>query len=382
MRKAKIKKIKVALGNKSEEIATMFNQMLGTGTANIPIAYPRYKRLKIICEQLVKLFGLLRDSPFMSNYKEFQPQLEQLQVFCELAHKRITDTFSVDLDDAESDYSRLTKDQEEAFSVAYEKVKKSDLVRTFIVMCDRLAPYKKNFIDLDSLNPKFITTMAGTEWIPFPFTSLNIKYIFTLPRVGENTISFFMAILNKSYVLSKQLYDELRTPDIDIDKISEIIMTNIDKIQRQPELSRCGEAFRKIRESVGLLKTNLTEYYHDFLATNDSTIIMQHFIIDVQKETNASPVVVRQFVTIAEYYRKIARSSVKDPQITALLDKIEDSFRDLARGTNNMVDIDKEETEDNNSDSDSDSGADRIVSPAAIGIGQLTLDDEPKKDTQ
>ena len=66
-------------------------------------------------------------------------------------------------------------------------------------------------------------------------------------------------------------------------------MRNIDEIQKQPELHRCKDAFKKIKESVMMLKTNFNEYYRDFVDTSDNTIIMQHFIVDVSKSTEASP---------------------------------------------------------------------------------------------
>lgn len=376
MRKVKIKKVKMALGGENEELADMFNQMLGTGTANIPIAYPRYKRIRVLCEQLVKLFGLLKDSPFMVACTEFSVQAEQLNTFCTWAKGKIIEIFNVDLSDFEWDFSRLTEAHKKLFSEAYEAMKRSDLVKTFVLLCDKLVPYKKYFIDLDNLNHKFITTMAGTDWSPFPFTTLNIKHIFTLPGVGENTITFFMTILNKAYVLSRQLYDELQSPDIDIDKLADLIMSNINEIQRRPELSRCGEAIRKIKESIGLLKNRLPSYYRDFLATNDNTIIMQHFIIDVSSETKASPTVIRQFGIIADYYRNIAEQQITNPKVKMLLSKINESFKELERGTTNLVNI-REDTEGQSttsgaSDTTGEAAThDTLTSPTALSIDDL-----------
>jgi hypothetical protein len=70
--------------------------------------------------------------------------------------------------------------------------------------------------------------MPGTEWTPFPFTSLNIKYVFSLTTIGENTIRFFMTIINKAFEFSHKLYNELQSPDIDVDRFVDVIMENID----------------------------------------------------------------------------------------------------------------------------------------------------------
>jgi hypothetical protein len=69
--KVKVKKIKVPVGMKDEGLADMFNQMLGTGSVNMSIAYPRYVRIKGLCEQLIKLFEMLTTSPFMRAHGEF-----------------------------------------------------------------------------------------------------------------------------------------------------------------------------------------------------------------------------------------------------------------------------------------------------------------------
>ncbi len=355
MSKARVKKIKVPIGANDEGIAEMFNQMLGAGSINMTIAYPRYMRIKGICEQLVKLFSLLVDSPFMKAYKDFAPQKAQMENFCAEADKKMAEIFKMDFSDYEWNLTLVEDELQKKFASDYELMKKSDLINTFIVMCDRLMPYKKNFNDLDKLNSKFITTMPGAEWIPFPFTNLNLKYIFSL-NIGKNTIGFFMIILHKSFELSHQLFEEIQSPDIDVDQFSDFIMKNIDEIQKRPELHRCKEAFNKIKESVGMLKNNFGGYYRDFISTNDSTIMMQHFILDVSK-TDTSAKITRQFQVIINYYRKIAGDQIKNPKFKMLFDKISASFKELERGTENLVKIredklDDEITEESESDSD------------------------------
>lgn len=339
MSKVKVKKIKVPIGADDGDLAEMFNQMLGTGSVNINIAYPRYKRIHGLCSQLVKLFRLLAESPFMRLHTEFAHQRAQIETFCAESQLSIDKMFRVDFAEYEWNLSLVEEEQKKNFTEVYEEMKKSELVNVLIIMCDRLVPYKKNYTDLDKLSHKFISAMAGAEWTPFPFSSLNLKYIFSLGGIGTNTIEFFMVILHKSYIMSHQLYEELQTPDIDIDQFVDFIMKNIDEIQKRPELSRCRDAFRKIKESVVLLKSNFNGYYRDFISTKDSTIIMQHFILDVSNKTEADARVTHQFRTIIAYYRKIAQDNITNPQIKMLFDKVNESFQALERGTENMVNI-------------------------------------------
>lgn len=354
MSRVKVKKVKISPTIKDEGLAEMFNQMLGAGSVNVTIAYPRYKKIRGLCEQLVKLFELLAGSPFMRAYKDFSAQKLQIEAFCTSSRESIVDMFRVDFSDYEWNLTLVEDELRKQFSEVYENMKKSDLVNTFIVMCDRLVPYKKNFMDLDKLNHRFITSMAGAEWAPFPFTTLNLKHIFSLAGVGENTITFFMTVLNRAYDLSRQLYEEIQSPDIDVDQFVDFIMKNIDEIQKRPELARCRDAFQKIKESVKLLKDRFNGYYRDFISTKDSTIMMQHFIIDVSKNTEANAKVTSQFRTIISYYRKIAQDQITNPKVKMLFDKVNDSFKELERGTENLVNIRESDSNENTEVEDSD----------------------------
>lgn len=336
MSKVKIKKVKVKIGDNDSNIADMFNQMLGTGSVNISIAYPRYRRIRGLCEQIVRLFEQVAESPFMRTYTEFAPQRDQIAQFCADARESIGRLFCADLSDYEWNLTLVEEETKRQFKEVYDCARKSNLVNLFIIMCDRLVPYRKNFAELSKLHYKFIQSMPGAEWCPFPFTTLNLKYIFSLNTISETTIKFFMSVLNRAYVLSRNLYDELQSPDIDIDQFVDFIMQNIDKLQQQPELSRCREAFAKIKESVLLLKENFNGYYRDFVSTKDNTIIMQHFIIDVSKSTEASPRMTQQFRTIMNYYRKMAQNNINNPQAQALFEEVEKSFSEIERGTENL----------------------------------------------
>jgi hypothetical protein len=374
MSKVKVKKIKVPLGMKDEGLAEMFNQMLGAGSVNMTIAWPRYVRIKGLCEQLVKLFSMLSSSPFMRAHGEFAAQKADLDKFCEDSRAKITDLFRMDFSEYEWNLSTVEEELKKTFTEVYEQMKKSDLVNTFIVMCDRLVVYKKNFIDLTKLNHKFITTMPGTEWKPFPFSSLNVKYVFSLSTIGENTIRFFMTVLNKAFELSHKLYEEISSPDIDVDQFVDVIMSNIGEIQKRPELHRCKKAFQKIRESVELLKGRFNNYYRDFIATKDSTIMMQHFILDVSKSTDADPQVTAQFRTIISYYRKIAQDQITNPKIKMLFDKVNESFKELERGAENLVRIRED-------DAPADEVEDSVplqVTPVAKTADDLTRDASTK----
>lgn len=355
MSRVKVKEVKIPLTSKDDGLTEMFNQMLGTGNVNVNIAYPRYTKMRGIIQQLIKLFDLLARSPLMVR---FPVERAELVAFCDNATRMAGETFYMNLDEYGWDLSTVEAPLCKKFSAAYTAMKKSQIVNTFVVMCDRLVPYKRNFADIDKLSHNFINNMGGVEWIPFPFTRLNLKYVMSL-MLPLNDVTFIMTVLSRAFSLSFALYTELQAPDIDVDQFVDFIMKNIDAVQNRPELTRCDEAFKKIKESVAMLRERFNGYYRDFISTQDNTIMMQHFILDVSKSGNASPKVAGQFKTIINYYQKIAsRGNNNDPRMKTLFERIGMSFKEMDKGAENLVKID-------GSDSDDVADSSPLPSPAA-----------------
>lgn len=335
--KAKVKKVKIPLTGKDEGITEMFNGMLGAGAANLTVTYPKYLRIRGLCNSIIKIFLALADCPYMKSNTEFAADRKEILDFCAATRAIIDAQFSMDLSEYEWNLETVDEELRKKFTAEYEAVKKSQIVNAFIVTCDRLVPYKQNFIDPDKLNPKFITCMAGTEWCPFSFCKLNYKMLLSQTDIKENSVRFFMTVLYKVFDFTYKLWQETVSPDIDVEQFVDVIMNNMEEIKkRAPELARCGKAFKKIADSVQLLKNNFTTYYRDFVETKDSTVMMQNFIIDVSKQTNSDPEVMREFREIIKYYKKLAKQQPNNPKMKALFDKVSESFAQLEKGTANL----------------------------------------------
>lgn len=367
--KVKVKKVKIPLTGKDEGISEMFNSMLGAGAVNLTISYPKYLRIRNLLRSLVKIFIALADSPYMKTSKEFAPQRAQIHEFCTSASETIDQLFSMDLSEYEWNLETVDDGVRKKFTEVYEVAKKSKLVNMFIVMCDQLVPYKQNFNDPNKLNPKFITCMAGAEWCPFAFCNLNYKMLFSQTDIKENSIRFFMTVLYKVFDTSHKLWQETISPDVDVDQFVNVIMDNMDEIKkRAPELARCGRAFKKIADSVQLLKSNFTTYYRDFVETKDSTVMMQNFVIDVSKKTGSDPETMREFREIIKYYKKLAKQQPNNPKMKALFDKVSESFSQLEKGTTNL----SVKNEESAAAADGDGTADST----AIEVGPTTITED------
>jgi hypothetical protein len=310
MNRAKVKKLKSA-GFDMTELNDMFNQMLGTSNINLEFAWPRFQRIRQHILDIVKILHGVANAKVVKAY--FASAGNDLQTFCEAVIANIQDILSVTLDPA-----KITPSEHEAFSKMYYNMQRSKLIEYLVDTCKQLHQYEKHIFARDCA---FIQKIPGLEWYPFPFSQINFKAIHGAPGVGEVTTAWMATVLYDTYYVVKQLCVELRTPNVDIDKFSEIIVSSLERIQKEPELSRCSTAFKKIRESVDLLKNNFGQYYSDFMNTTadgsagNGFIIMEHFIVDVSKSTSSNVKLKREFAVIMKYfYKAFERQRAMNPQ--------------------------------------------------------------------
>src|SRR5690606_16079398 len=114
---------------------------------------------------------------------------------------------------------------------------------------------------------------------------------------------YLMVVLHKLYAIGHDVYEAVSAPDVNVNDFVEVIMGSIGDVQKH--IPRCDAAFKKIIESVDLLKGNFGDYYKDFTASGNPTIIMENFVVDVSKNTKSSPAVTAQFRRIIAHYRKL-----------------------------------------------------------------------------
>lgn len=335
MSKTKTKAIKLNSAA-NEGLAEMFNGMLGSDS--IAIAWPRYCRIKQLCINLVRLFRLFHEGPCMRP-AVFDVSRREIAEFCARSTAEIEAMFTIDLTAFEWNLSLVDQETLDRFFAQYNEIKKSRLMNTFIILCDRLVCYKAHIGDLTALNHRFIINMPTPTWAPFPFTEFDMKGALLLPGMSPNAITLFLTVLNKAFDLSYHLYNELQSPDIDVDQVAEFIVKNVAELQKIPELHRCKGAFKLICESLDMFKQRFNGYYRDFIHTNKSSVIFEHFILDVSKEKSSTPAVTRQFYKIVQYYRKVTADRTNDPRLKLVFDQIDEAFKKLEQGTTNLVSI-------------------------------------------
>ena len=355
---------------KDKDVTEMFNQMLGTGQLNLDMCYPKYENIKNYTEKILEVLCWLNKAPFLNNYDELKICRNDINKFVEESRKEHKEIFNMNFGNYElegKNLNLLDDKIKKEFEEKYELMKKSTLICSCLNICNNLIIYKKYLkedekeIELNKLDTcKFIRIMAGCEFCPFPFSNLNFKYLIDDlsnkdPKESKGKIKLIYLVLVKLLNLTFKMYKVYNNPDFDVDEFSQIIMTNITKVKSQ--IPRCNKAFKKIEESVSVLKDNFGDYYKDFVQTQNQTIIIEDFISDVAKNTTADPETTRQFRKIIEYYRKMANQQIKNPKIKILFDKVNESFAVVDKHEN-LVGIKK--LSDDESEEDEEDGKEEI----------------------
>jgi hypothetical protein len=333
--KIKSKVICKTINNK--DILDTFQELLGTSDSNacLPIAYPKYLKMKNHIQRFLKLMQTLRENNLMNYFEDIKTSLNNYITSLE---KDFSESFnSPDLEQycdpmqdtlAGHNYGNVPPNIKSTFSEIFNDMKKCNIVNIIIVTCNNLLPYRKHFENKDNLSELFLTKTAGNIVNPVAeLPELNFKKIYNEDSLSASEKSFILMFIAKLYEISFNVYETLSSPDVDVNEFVAIILNSIDTVKKH--IPRCNDAFDKIVESVDILKTNFTGYYKDFMASSNPAIIMENFVLDVSKNTKASPRVTAQFRKIITYYRNIASKHVTDPKLQTLFKHVDKNFEAL-----------------------------------------------------
>jgi len=371
--KIKSKVVKSTLQNK--DVIDMFHGVIGTDGASISIIHPKYELIETNIKRFLQVLDILHNVKFMCYFEAFR---DNLDMYLFSLRRQFIDAFKAPslepyfaasneivhkLSPVSRDYTKIPVDVVNAFNEIYAEIKKCNLINTVIETCKNLIQYKKSIEDINDLKDKFLLK-GGMNFSPLPFLIFNFKKIYIDDRLSEDNKDFILTILHKLYTISHEIYDTLSSPDIDVNEFVTIIMSSIDDVKKQ--IPRCDQAFNKISESVGLLKGNFNSYYKDYISSNNPTIIMENFVLDVSKNTRSSPVLTAQFRKIIAHYRKIASQQANNPKLQTLFQQVDKNFQELEK---------QRKKADNGEDDGEDADADADESPDMTEEEQKEMED-------
>lgn len=320
--KKTIKVVKQSTGINEDEIADLFAQLAGDPTKLDPeIVKDKYTRLKNNIERCAKILTKFKEVILdrIETKKGIDPFYDQeVKEFMKFV-------------DISKDVIQEEPSTPEQMIHIYKSLKESYVVEQYLLLCKTLMKNSDSIKDKNNMNDTFIKSYPGTEFNIFPFAKINFKFLFS-HLLEENTDNvqeldeaktYILLSLNMLYITTYDIYQLISSPDIDIDKLSEVVILAIASARKQ--IPRCDKAFKVISNSFDMLKGNMNEYYKAFVATSNPTIILENFIMDLSKKPAVSTDVLLQFKKIAMFFRKKADSRPKDPRLETIfgtLDKI------------------------------------------------------------
>jgi hypothetical protein len=339
----KSKVVNATLANK--DILDMFQGVLGgSGGGALPITHQKYLRIREHVERFLRLLTALQESMLMTGH--FPDMRAHLVAYTTALQAQFTKSFSAPdfskylpqlsgaaaaVGPTAADYARVPPALAEEFDRVFKATKNCSIVNTALVVCKNLIVHKKALSDQTALRDKFLRD-AGTTFAPLPdLGQLNFKRIYNESAINANDRKFVMVVLHKMLMICHDVYEALSAPDVDVDEFVEVIMGSIEEVKKH--IPRCDQAFAKIVESVGLLRGNFSSYYKDYAASGNASIMMENFVLDVSKSTNASPQVTAQFRRIISHYRKLASQQATNPKLQNIFAQVDANFKELEKAT-------------------------------------------------
>jgi hypothetical protein len=226
------------------------------------------------------------------------------------------------------DFDALTPEARKHFADVYVAGRKCNLAKLIMITAKALVPHKAALEDPAALSDAFLTRGAGTTYEPLPDSGLNFRRLYSDPALPEGGQALILTVLHKLYTLGHQMYESLASPDVDIERFVTQIQLSLSRVEDQ--LPACASGFRKLLGSLHLLRSNFTDYYKNYIATDNPTIIMEGFLGDVAK-TSLNVSEVAQIRKIIAHYRKA--SGTRGAAFSTLFDRVDSQFTEYERAT-------------------------------------------------
>jgi hypothetical protein len=342
---------------RNRDVVDMFNGIMDNKNTTLSVIHQKYQRLSRHTDRFIMLLRMLSRSCIIKKFPTIENALVKYVDHLNDLYLKwfnlpdlssyIKETSVPSLEKQEVDYSNVPKDIASNFSSGFEHMKKNELLGIIIVTCKNLLPFKGYISDQDNLRDKFILKSGGLTISPLPdLQSLNFKHIYIDDKLNSEDRRFLLLILHKLYMISHDVYEAVVSPDVDINDFVNIVLQSVNEIRKQ--IPRCNMAFDKIIESIGLLRENFTDYYKDYVASNNPTIIMENFVLDVSKTAKSNVKLTQQFRTIISHYRNLVSQKTYNPKLKSLFEQVDANFKELET----LNKSNSEECKDNDNDED------------------------------
>jgi hypothetical protein len=339
----KIKEIRKVISDQGSNINDMFQEMLGMKDADPYIIIPKFVKSRNIIRQIYKILKQL--STFQSirdDYPETIKGLDEIDCYAEKMKDNIY--FEETKEDNEETYNKMNK---EDINNLYKKLKENNYVKQLIALCGKLKQYYKNFENIEELKDNFIGQEVGLSFYIFPFSSLDLKLLWANNNFKPIVKKYILTILHKLYKSLFELYKIITSADVDIEQFSSILMMALGELKKHPKLHRCRNAFKRIEQSVNLLKDNFDQYFRDSVSSSNVYIMLENFICDVSSTGSNNTSVLREFRLIIQYMREMGEKTGrnKDPNIQNLFTTLNSHYNIMEQKENIKFNIERKRSD-------------------------------------
>ena len=321
----KKKTLKLGDSGAASAINTQFNQLIGEGDLDPDIIGPKYDQLHTNISLVSRVFKNFAD--FIKNLKDahYLKQSEQMHTI------RLRWNEELEENKRNSD-----------LQTAYKSLKNCRTTNAMLELYGSLKKYEEPILQK---NGEFIEDYPSDIFYIFRNIKLNFKDLYVYvggdKKLKLEIQTYIMQSLMLLCTATKKVYQLISSPDIDVSSTAKFLHSALLDLQKH--IPRCDQAFHRIRNSISMLENNFTEYYKDFLGSQDQTMIMQSFINDIMKTEKKSVKVMWQFKQIIKFLQeKASTSKSKDPRVKALFDKMQE----MDKIAEEVKDEEPEETEE------------------------------------
>jgi hypothetical protein len=276
-------------------------------------------RIMIATNTFSTMINNVRDIGIFTKPKSlFNTKCAQIELFVRETTRTL---YGIDVLPIDAETAPLnTALSEEDFKKLYDSIRDHEVIHTIIHSCDILDPYKSYINNIDTLNGTFIETMPGTSFTPFADFDVKDAYMQTDDITRRK---YLLTYIHKLHTLGKKLYLEYVTPDMNIERMVEVVRSAITQLRTMPELSQCDIAFDTIDKSIGLLRDNFSQYYVDFTISQHPASIFESFVADVAKhESDVTHPEGAEDVPSDVEQRNVRRRKMRQARLTQQFSKI------------------------------------------------------------
>ncbi|NDB61694.1 hypothetical protein EB001_25125 [bacterium] len=320
MSKVRVKEVKRAVGDVN--INGMFEEMLGVKDAEKSIIIPKFVFVRNTLRHIYRVFIQFHDM-LIKDFGQFSEGLEDVKKFAE--ELKESTYLKHDHEEKETAYDSV---EQADMNGLYRKLKENQYVKSLVVLCSNLNRYQNNFTDSKALKLNFINQEPGLTFNMFSFSRLDFKALWASNNMKESVKRYVLMVLASIHKHTHALYKCITSPDIDVEKFTVVLVSAIGELRKHPRLHRCHNAFKRIEQSVELLKEKFNDYYRESVASQNPDMIVMNFIIDVSNQGGANATLTREFRTIIQYMHEASQKSgkTKDPNIQKVFNMLNSNF--------------------------------------------------------